>query len=225
VRWRVISALGVVAISLLGLALLPVDRPTAAVSPRPAVASSGALPAGFQKIKHIVFIIKENRSFDHYFGLFPGADGASRGRTSTGEIVPLRPAPDQILPDPSHAAEAAYLAYDHGRMDRFDLVPGAVALGVDNAYTAMRPQDIPDYWAYARQFTLDDHFFSTIMGPSLPNHLVFVAGQSGGITNNPIFVNSPSYNDTSWGCDAPPARQPPPSRRPGSRGRSSLASI
>jgi len=204
VRWRVISALGVVAISLIGLAVLPVGRPAAAVSPRPAVASSGALPAGFQKIKHIVFIIKENRSFDHYFGLFPGADGASRGRTSTGEIVPLRPAPDQILPDPSHAAEAAYLAYDQGRMDRFDLVPGAVSLGVDNAYTAMRPQDIPDYWAYARQFTLDDHFFSTIMGPSLPNHLVFVAGQSGGITNNPIFVNSPSYNDTSWGCDAPP---------------------
>ena len=198
------QAIGVLGAAAIILAVLPVAGPDVAVAPRPKAASVGVLPPGFQKIQHIVFIIKENRSFDHYFGLFPGADGAAWGRTSTGEIVPLRQAPDQVLPDPSHAAEAAYLAYDHGRMDRFDLVPGAVSLGVDNAYTAMRPQDIPNYWAYARRFTLDDHFFSTIMGPSLPNHLVTIAGQSGGITNNPIFVNSPSYNDTSWGCDAPP---------------------
>ncbi len=200
-RLHGISILGAAALSL---AVLLFVRPAPGPRPGPGPGPTGGLPAGFQKITHIVFIIKENRSFDQYFGLFPGADGVAQGRTSTGEIVPLRPAPDQISPDPAHAAEAAALAYDHGRMDRFDLLPGAVVLGVDNAYTEMRPQDIPAYWAYARHFTLDDHFFSTNMGPSLPNHLVFVAGQSGGITNNPVFVNSPLYNDTSWGCDAPP---------------------
>ncbi len=187
---------------------MPVSAPVAAThitatgaSPV-TVTAPATLPAGFQKIKHIVFIIKENRSFDHYFGLFPGADGASVGRTSSGELVPLRVAPDQVSPDPAHSAQSAYVAYDHGRMDRFDLIPGAVDLGVDDAYTQMRERDIPDYWAYARRFTLDDHFFSTIMGPSLPNHLVTIAAQSANVNSNPAFVNSPAYNDTSWGCDA-----------------------
>ncbi len=44
---------------------------------------------GLQKIKHIVFLIKENRSFDTYFGTFPGADGATLGRTSHGKVVQL----------------------------------------------------------------------------------------------------------------------------------------
>ncbi len=198
-----------VACSLVALAvLMPTSAPIAATrttgTNSPHIAAAPAtLPAGFQKIKHIVFIIKENRSFDHYFGLFPGANGASVGRTSTSELVPLRVAPDQVSPDLSHSAQSAYLAYDHGRMDRFDLIPGAVDLGVDNAYTQMRERDIPDYWAYARRFTLDDHFFSTIMGPSLPNHLVTIAAQSANVNSNPAFVNSPAYNDTSWGCDAP----------------------
>ncbi len=202
-----------IACSLVALAgLMPAPAPVAAThvtatrgaSASPVtVAAPLTLPAGFQKIKHIVFIIKENRSFDHYFGLFPGAVGASVGRTSSGELIPLRVAPDQVSPDPAHSAQAAYVAYDHGRMDRFDLIPGAVDLGVDNAYTQMRERDISDYWAYARRFTLDDHFFSTIMGPSLPNHLVTIAAQSANVNSNPAFVNSPSYNDTSWGCDAP----------------------
>jgi len=197
--------IGILGMAVLALALLSAVRPLAAAAPRPTGAPASALPPGFQKITHIVFIIKENRSFDHYFGRFPGADGATVGRTSSGEIVPLRPAPDQVLPDIAHSSEAAYLAYDHGRMDRFNLIPGAVDLGVDNAYTQMRPQDIPDYWAYAQQFTLDDHFFSTIMGPTFPNHLVTIAAQSGGVNNNPVFANSPAYDDTSWGCDSPPA--------------------
>jgi phospholipase C len=46
-------------------------------------------PPGLGNIKHIVFIIKENRSFDQYFGTFPGADGATSGKTSTGATIPL----------------------------------------------------------------------------------------------------------------------------------------
>ena len=74
-------------------------------------------PAGLSKIDHIVILIKENHSFDQYFGRFPGADGARTGLTSTGQVVPLSLAPDQVVPDPAHSAAAAYLAYDHGRMD------------------------------------------------------------------------------------------------------------
>ena len=83
-------------------------------------------------------------------------------------------------------------------MNRFDRITGAVALGVDHAYTQMYPRDIPNYWAYARRFTLDDHFFSSIMGPTFPNHLVTIAGTSGGVITNPY----PSHG--VWGCDSPP---------------------
>src|SRR6266849_2519633 len=53
---------------------------------------------GIHKIKHIVFIVKENRTFDNYFGTFPGADGATSGSISTGEVVPLGHAPDVTSP-------------------------------------------------------------------------------------------------------------------------------
>ncbi len=149
-------------------------------------------------IDHIVFIIKENHSFDNYFGRFPGADGATTGRTSTGEVVPLQEAPDQTSPDIAHSADAAYAAYDGGRMDAFDRQTNALVLGVDAAYTQMSPRDIPDYWAYARRFTLDDHFFSSVMGPTFPNHLVTIVAQNNGVVSNPQLSRG------RWGCDSPP---------------------
>src|SRR5207247_5552624 len=48
-------------------------------------------------IRHVVFIVKENRSFDHMFGRFPGANGATHGKISTGQILPLAHAPDAAL--------------------------------------------------------------------------------------------------------------------------------
>jgi len=56
-------------------------------------------PAGVSQIKHVVFILKENHTFDNYFGAFPGADGASRGKIHTGATVPLTGAPDVSLTD------------------------------------------------------------------------------------------------------------------------------
>src|SRR2546430_16740335 len=59
--------------------------------------------------------------------------------------------------------------------------------------------DIPNYWQYARKFTLADHFFSSMMGPSFPGHMFALAAQSGWALGNP---SSPSLLDTArWGCD------------------------
>src|SRR5262245_52434500 len=56
----------------------------------PASPSDPALVAAAQqKIKHVIFVIKENRTFDNYFGLFPGADGATSGQTCDGQTIPL----------------------------------------------------------------------------------------------------------------------------------------
>src|SRR5439155_26025915 len=72
-------------------------------------------------IRHVVFIIKENRSFDSLFGLFPGADGTTSA-DDHGRRRPLihDPAFDQRLPhDLPHDYPAALLAYDDGKMDGF----------------------------------------------------------------------------------------------------------
>ena len=138
-------------------------------------------PRNIRAIKHTVIIIKENRTFDHYFGLFPGADGATTGKTSTGQIVPLL-----HLSDPSqlinlcNSWDCALQAMDNGRMDRFDLISG----GTLNAYTQLTESDIPNYWTYARHFALADRYFTSVHGPSLPNGLFALAGQSGGVIDN-----------------------------------------
>lgn len=148
-------------------------------------------------IQHIVIIVKENRSFDNYFGQFPGADGAAAGRLSNGQVVPLGHTPDHTLLDINHAGDAARVAVDSGRMDGFDRLDGAIQDGKDVALSQLYRSDIPNYWTYALTFTLDDHFFSTILGPSYPNHLVTVAASSNNTDDNPVLN---TYH--SWGCDA-----------------------
>jgi phospholipase C len=150
-------------------------------------------------IKHIVIIDKENRSFDNYFGRFPGADGAQTARLSDGRVVRLAASPDHTLLDIGHAGDSAAFAIDGGRMDRFYLLPGAIQSGRDIADTSMTASDIPNYWRYAQRFTLDDHFFSTISGPSFPNHLVTIASISGNTVDNPR-----GQTHHAWGCDSGP---------------------
>ncbi len=172
----------------------PIDASSAPSSPTPTAVRAARFP-----IKHIVIISKENRSFDSMFGLFPGADGASHAELSDGKIVPLGHMPDQTLVDVGHAGAAATLAVNNGRMNGFDLLPGAIQDGKDIADSQLHGSDIPNYWNYAKTFTLDDHFFSTINGPSFPNHLITIAATSGNVTDNPRgqLVHA-------WGCDGGP---------------------
>jgi phospholipase C len=156
--------------------------------------SARTLNAYRTKIQHIVFIIKENRTFDTYFGTFPGADGATSGIISSGQRIPLRHAPDRMPRDIGHDWEDARRAIDDGRMDRFDLVREG---NVGNDFLSMSQfidADIPNYWNYAEHFALADHMFSSLAGPSFPNHLYTVASQAGGAISN---VDAPE-----WGCDS-----------------------
>ena len=156
--------------------------------------SPGNLEAFRSKIQHIVFIIKENRSFDSYFGTFPGADGATSGVISTGDRMALRHAPDRMARDIGHDWEDARRAMNDGKMDRFDLVRDGNVKNDFLSMTQFLDSDIPNYWSYAEHFVLADHMFSSLAGPSFPNHLYTVASQSGGAINNP--------NSLTWGCDA-----------------------
>lgn len=166
------------------------------------VVAAGRGPAcggrlGCGTIRHIVFLIKENRSFDSMFGTFPGADGATTYRSYDGVTRPLNRQPPNLQADPGHDFNSAQLAYDSGRMDRFVQVKDAVQNGVDVADSQYSRADIPNYWQYARAFTLADRFFSTVRGNTLPNHLFTVAAQAGGLDG------SPSGRLGQWGCDSP----------------------
>jgi phospholipase C len=120
-----------------------------------------------KKIDHIVFVIKENRTFDNYFGSFPGADGATTGVRCDGTTVPLEKAPDRGFAA-GHSFTDGVRVIDGGKMDCFD----------DVGYSQFREKQIPNYWAYARKFTLADEFFSSIYGPTGIEHLWTFASQS-----------------------------------------------
>ena len=158
-------------------------------------------PAGASQIKHVIFILKENHTFDNYFGAFPGANGTSSGKIHTGATVLLTRAPDVSPGDISHSWNAALLGMDGGKMDGFDLLKGARQDGILYSYTQYQSDQLPNYFAYAHQFALADKFFTSVHGPSFPNHLYTVAGQAGGAMNNPIFSRQ-GFTGV-WGCDAP----------------------
>jgi phospholipase C len=146
-------------------------------------------------IRHVVIIVKENRTYDSMFGTFPGGNGATTFRTPSGKIRPLLHQPDRTYGDIAHGWPYAIQAYDGGKMDRFSKTQAAIQLGQDVADSQLYQSDIPNYWTYARTFTLADNFFSSVMGPSFPNHLYTVAAQDADTASNPA---------NSWGCDGSP---------------------
>jgi phospholipase C len=125
----------------------PASRPTP--KPRPKPKPKPGL------IQHVVIIVKENHTFDNYFGTFPGVNGDAT----------LAHASDPPPSDPPH---------DH-------------AAWLHRATGAVRQQyheaDIPAYFAYARQFTLCDNFFTQVASQSEPNHLMLIAADSPIIDN------------------------------------------
>jgi len=155
------------------------------------LAAFGAILPRFSKlpVEHIVIIFQENRTFDHYFGTFPGANGIPEGAAlpvapgSSQRITPFHLTTTSWTGNPvtdlSHAHKVAEVAYDGGKMDGFVYAEDSnLTMGYyDN-------RDIPQYWELASKFVLMDNFFSSEMGPSLPNHLYLIAGQSGGLLEN-----------------------------------------
>ena len=165
--------------------------------------------SGIHKIQHVIIIMQENRSFDHYFGTFPGADGfpLKDGAPAvcisdpvTNECV--RPFVDHLDLNGGgpHSAPASMRAVDDGKMDGFiTLAVKAVNkkcrfvndpnCGEDAGQNEKRvmgyhvQSDIPNYWAYATDFVLQDHMFEPIASWSLPSHLFMVSAWSARCSN------------------------------------------
>jgi phospholipase C len=168
-------------------------------SPHVTVPSSGPLE-GIHKIEHVVIIMQENRSFDSYFGTFPGADGIPM---KNGVPVPCLPDPmggscvrpfhdrqDRNLGGP-HSQSNAAADIAGGQMDGFVREQAQARTGCEQLFnpacgrgqSAGLPDvmgyhdgaDIPNYWTYARDFVLQDHMFQSDASWSLPSHLYMVS--------------------------------------------------
>src|SRR6266516_7271644 len=139
--------------------------------------------------------MQENRSFDEYFGTYPGADGIPAGvcvpdSASGGCVKPFHD-PANLNRGGPHSAANATADIDGGKMDGFVAQaefgrkgcrnPSNPRCGGGRATDVMgykTAQDIPNYWAYAKNFVLQDHMFESARSWSLPSHLLMVSGWS-----------------------------------------------
>jgi phospholipase C len=153
-------------------------------------------PAGIHKIRHVIVIMQENRSFDSYFGTFPGADGIPMNHGVPTVCAPdpntgrcQRPYVDHadVQGGGPHGGAAAARDVDGGKMNGFvsayesakrsctdpeDPVCAAGPMDVMGYHTQ---SDIPNYWTYAHDFVLQDHMFEPDASWSLPVHLFMVS--------------------------------------------------
>jgi len=152
------------------------------------------LPAtGIHKIRHVVVIMQENRSFDSYFGTYPGADGIPQGVCLPDPAAPrcVRPfhdRQDRGLGGP-HSASNALADINGGKMDGFVKQQQSGRRGCEQLFNPAcgrstgKPDvmgyhdgaDIPNYWRYARGYVLQDHMFEPVRSWSTPAHLFLVS--------------------------------------------------
>ena len=162
--------------------------------------SAAAAQAANPKIKHVVFIVQENRSVDNLFNGFPGADTVRYARTHDGKTVALRSVSMNNPTDLQHKHETWLAQYDGGKMDGFDL-GGTVPDTFPTFPYAFAPQsETRPYWDLAKQFTLADHLFQSATGPSFPNHQFLIAGSAANVISNPTDTAKTVF---WWGCDSP----------------------
>jgi phospholipase C len=174
------------------------------------------MPAGLDKIQHFVFIVQENRSFDEYFGTYPGADGIPAGVCLTNPkggpcVAPYHDTSDINRGGP-HGWDNSAADINGGKMDGFMTEAYKAEADIDtvqclptdkNCAPGHDPRDvmgyhdyneIPNYWNYAHQYVLQDHMFESVGAFSLVAHLYMLAGQSGGYVDNNNQKPPTEYN-------------------------------
>ncbi len=190
------------AVALLAVACGGVPRP----GPRPLhlkhwPTHQGPVPGAIHKIKHVVIIMQENRSFDSYFGTYPGADGIPGLAGNPGRLPCVPDLQPHKCVKPFHDRQDRNLGGPHGVTNSIgDINHGAMNGFIAQLHRALhrcggslnpscgqasgpRPDvmgyhtgaEIHNYWRYARDFVLQDHMFESIASWSLPSHLWLVS--------------------------------------------------
>ena len=197
-RTRLVA--GVALIAVIGVVLVTTGRGSA---PRPLRSgpTARAARAGITHIDHVVVVMQENRSFDSYFGTYPGADGYPRAADGSIDVCLPSPVRSGGCLSPYHDARDVNGGGPHGHADALADVDGGAMDGfLVQAEKARRTggcsdpndpecltsserdvmgfhdgRDIPNYWAYAGNFVLQDHMFEPNSSWSLPAHLFTVS--------------------------------------------------
>ena len=151
------------------------------------------------QVKHLVFQMQENRSFDHYFGTFPDARGFSDPtaiRLPTGRPVFQQPDPANpdgylepwhmstittgaaAVPSLSHDWRDQHASWNQGAMDGWLLTHVASDGETNGSFTMgyYEQEDIPFHWALAKAFTLADNYHCSVMGPTDTNRIFWEEG-------------------------------------------------
>ena len=184
--------------ALAGRATLALES---APAQKPVAASAATSLRGIHKIRHVVIIMQENRSFDSYFGTFPRADGipVAAGKPAvcapdprSGRCVAPYHDPRDLNHGGPHGQAAAAADINGGAMNGFIgqaqkggkapcLTPNDPVCTIPGETDVMGYHDggeIPNYWAYAKNLVLQDHMFEPNLSWSLPQHLFMVSGWS-----------------------------------------------
>ena len=155
-------------------------------------------------VEHVIFLMQENRSFDHYFGMLRGVRGFSDPRAvklpsgapvwqqpnGTGTLLPFRPEVEDLgqtfLPDPPHGWNDTHAAWNGGRYDQWVPQKGVTTM------TYHTRKDLPYQYALADAFTICDNYHCSIMGPTDPNRYHMWTGWVGndGAAGGPVITNA-----------------------------------
>jgi len=150
-------------------------------------------------IEHIIVLMMENRSFDHFVGWVPGADGKQAGLSYTdsgGVVHQTRPlAPDYQgcgHPDPDHSYEGGRIEYNGGACD------GWLRAGQNDEYAVgyYTEADLPFFSGAVQDWTVCDRYFSAIMGPTYPNRFYMHAAQTDRLENTTELSTLPTIWDS-----------------------------
>ncbi|MBI3647497.1 MAG: hypothetical protein HY240_01850 [Actinobacteria bacterium] len=188
----------------------PLPKSPTGVWSSPPASSQASQLRGFENIQHVIFIVQENRSFDSYFGTFPGADGipARNGRFTvcvpdpvTGICAPPYHESALVNIGGPHSVDYAVTDVNGGKMDGF------IQAAIDSPFACpetraevdclgtLGPQrqpdvmgyhdarEIPNYWTWAARFGLQDRMFAPSDSWTLPSHLFLVSGWSAWCTD------------------------------------------
>jgi phospholipase C len=192
-------------LALCAIAALSVAQPPARSQ---GVTSAAPALQGIHKIQHVIIIMQENRSFDSYFGVYPGADGIPMQGGVPTVCVPdpmtgtcVAPFVDHKDKNPGapHKAADSVTDVDGGKMDGFiadaeaggRCAPGRTCTA-DQVMGYHVQSDIPNYWAYAQNFVLDEHMFESVASWSFTSHLALVSAWAAKCPNtqNPMSCQS-----------------------------------
>jgi phospholipase C len=189
-------------------------------------ASSTAAGSDLGAVEHLVFLMMENRSYDHYFGAYPKGRGFDdHPKRSLGVFAQDYPGGSALTPPnvllPFHLSSSGYectddlthdwgpqhLCWNGGKMDSFVKVhTSSTYEGANGAMTMgyYDRSDLPFYYALADAFTLCDGYHASILGPTHPNRLMANSGtiDPGGTAGGPVTETN-GTPDALWNCTWP----------------------